>query len=135
MPRQSASPLKARYANSTVLSLPHLAETFEPLEIILLLNPAFHSIFRQDRHHLPQGDAGQFSSSAKRCFPLFVSFHREQDSATGDHVPHGLGKITPLFLRELDQEVEVLTIHPDAHGLTHSFVSNFRLASSKIDCL
>ena len=44
---------KAPYANSTVLLFPHLAKTFQSLEMILLLNPAFHSVFSQDRLHLP----------------------------------------------------------------------------------
>ena len=63
--------------DATLLLSPHLPETFESLRIILLMDPAFHSVFRQDRHHLPQGDAGKFCCSAKRCFALFVSFHRE----------------------------------------------------------
>ncbi len=38
--------------------------------------------------------------------PFFVPFHREQDSPAGNHVPHGFGQITPLFLREFVQEFE-----------------------------
>jgi len=60
---------KAHYANSTVQLLPHLVETFEPLEIILLLNPAFHSEIphtQRDFRFLPCAMRGETYGSGNR---------------------------------------------------------------------
>jgi hypothetical protein len=105
------------------------------LEVIVIFDPALHSELGQDRHHLPHGDSGQLGSLAKRCSALLVPFHCEQNSAAGDHIPHGFGKITPLFLGEFVQKFEILTIHSDAHRFRHVVTSSFRLASSRIDFL
>ena len=59
---------------ATSPSLPHLSKALQSAQVILFLDPAFHSIFGQDRHHLAHGDSGKFSSSTKRRFPFLVSF-------------------------------------------------------------
>ena len=38
--------------------LPDLSQFFQAAKIIVLLDPAFHSKFRQNRHHMTDGDSG-----------------------------------------------------------------------------
>jgi hypothetical protein len=114
---------------------PGLSDRRQSLKVILILDPALHPELGQERYHLSDRDSRKLGSSTKRSIAFLISFHREQDSAPGDHVPHGLGKITSLFFCELVQEFTILTIHSDAHRLRHVAVSSWRLASSRIDFL
>jgi hypothetical protein len=50
-----------REDRSIKLPSPNLLEILEPVEIVLLLQPALHAKLRQDGHHLAQGEPGKLS--------------------------------------------------------------------------
>jgi hypothetical protein len=66
----------------TVMS-PGFLKIFEPLQIIDLLDPAFHCKFGQCLHHLANRHPAKFSGFAQRHFAIPVFFDGQQDSATG----------------------------------------------------
>jgi hypothetical protein len=47
------------FAHSNSSASPDFREVFEPLEIVFLLDPAFHTEFRENRHHLAYGKTGK----------------------------------------------------------------------------
>jgi hypothetical protein len=68
----------------TAAALPDFREVFESLEIVFLLNPTFNTEFSQDSHHLTKRKSRKLRGSTHRRFPILISLHGDQESASGN---------------------------------------------------
>ena len=50
---------------AVAVSLPYLFEILESLEVVVPLQPGFHSELRQDCHHVSQWEPGEFGGLAE----------------------------------------------------------------------